>query len=105
MDKGQVKRITREFAASIDQEVDLLKVILYGSWIDGHPDEDSDIDIAVVIRECTTDYLDLLTTLYRHASAIDIRIEPNLFEAGRDASGFLDHILRKGEVIYEKQTA
>jgi uncharacterized protein len=103
MDKEHVRKVTKQFASSIDTDMDVRKVVLYGSWVDGQPHEDSDIDVAVVVRECKSDFLDLLTKLYQIASLVDVRIEPNLFEEDRDADhGFLSHILARGEIVYEQ---
>ncbi len=101
MDKEQVVKLTRKFALSLIGDFDLQKVVLYGSWAHGHPHEDSDIDIAVIVKDFKSDYLDLLTKLYHKASDIDIRIEPTLFEENRDDSGFLSQILTHGEIHYE----
>lgn len=103
MDKEQVVKITQEFTSILPSDFDLRKVVLYGSWVYGHPHEDSDIDIAVIVQELRSDYLDLLTKLYHLATSVDVRIEPLLFEEDNDESGFLSQILNHGEVIYEKK--
>ena len=102
MDKEQAVKITQKFLSKLPSEIDIQKVVLYGSWVYGHPREDSDIDIAVIVSELRSDYLNLLTDLYYLASAVDLRIEPVLFEENNDESGFLNHILSHGKIIYDK---
>ena len=101
MDKKQVIKITNNFIRRLTEEIQPKKIVLYGSWIEGHPDVESDIDIAVILGSINTDYLEQLTRLYQIASKIDIRIEPVLFEENNDPSGFLRKILDQGEVMYE----
>jgi predicted nucleotidyltransferase len=100
MDKREVIEKTRTFALSLPSNLNLREVVLFGSWVDGSPSEESDIDIAVVVKELKSDYLNLLTKLYHLASTIDIRIEPLLFEENKDDSGFLEEILKRGEIVY-----
>jgi len=103
MDKSEVIEKTRTFASSLPSNLNLSEVVLYGSWVDGSPSEESDIDIAVVVKELKSDYLNLLTKLYYLASTIDIRIEPLLFEENKDDSGFLEEILKRGEIVYRDE--
>lgn len=105
MDKEKVIRLINEFIANIKSVYDLRKVVLYGSWLNGVPHEDSDIDVAIVMHKSNHDYLDVLTKLYDLASKVDVRIEPVLFEEEHDASGFLKQILNEGEIIYDQDLA
>ena len=103
MDKEQARTITKQFISSLTSEIQPLKVVLYGSCVHGCPDEESDIDIAVIFDRIENDYLDMLTKIYQIASMIDVHIEPVLFEENHDPSGFLISILEQGEVVYEQR--
>jgi len=48
---------------------------LYGSYAKGHARRDSDIDIAIVSKDLTGDWLDDYCRLTRIADSIDARIE------------------------------
>ncbi|MDZ7759359.1 MAG: nucleotidyltransferase domain-containing protein [Desulfovermiculus sp.] len=102
MDKKQARTITKQFISSLTSEIQPRKIVFYGSWVHGYPDEESDIDIAVIFDLIENDYLDMLTKIYQIASKVDIHIEPVLFEENRDPSGFLLNILEQGEVVYEQ---
>jgi len=99
MDKRQVIKTIHDLIPTLLTAFHVHKVILYGSWTEGYPDHDSDIDIAVVVHQ-TQDYLQSLIRLYELCSAFDVRIEPILFEYGHDPSGFLEYISRQGQVLY-----
>jgi predicted nucleotidyltransferase len=75
-------------------------VVLYGSFSRGTQHEGSDIDVAVVVDEIQGDLIDRETELYRIRRGIDDRIEPVLVQRNPDPSGFVEHILANGEVIY-----
>ena len=102
MDKSQVIKTIHELMPTLLTAFQVHKVILYGSWTEGYPDHESDIDIAVVVYE-TQDYLQGLIRLHELCSVFDVRIEPILFEHGHDPSGFLQHILSQGEVVYDEE--
>lgn len=83
-----------------------LKVVLFGSYARGDWRHDSDIDVAVVVKKIEGDFLKAAARLHRLAWPIDFRIEPILFEDGsNDPSGFLEHILKHGIVVYDCDTA
>jgi predicted nucleotidyltransferase len=102
MDKKQVIKPIHDMIPHMLESFYVHKVILYGSWTEGSQDQDSDIDVAVIVREAPLDYLQCLIRLHEICSTFDVRLEPLLFEYGHDPSGFLEHILSQGEVLYEE---
>jgi predicted nucleotidyltransferase len=80
-------------------------VVLFGSFVNGDFNEDSDIDIAVVFNDFKGNWLEtavLLQRLRRDVDdAIPYGIEPHLMDETKDPSGFLEHIMKTGEIIYE----
>ena len=100
MDKREVVEVVRQFADVIRDHFPVRQVILYGSYAQGNPREHSDIDVAVVIDNIEDDILTAEAKLFKLRRSIDLRIEPLLFEKGRDKSGFLEAIVKHGEVIY-----
>lgn len=100
MDKKEIVKTVHDLIPSLLEIFPVHKVILYGSWTEGRHDLNSDIDLAVIVRETQRDYLQSLISLHEICSAFDVRFEPLLFEHGHDPSGFLEHISRQGEVLY-----
>lgn len=77
------------------------KIILFGSYAKGNINENSDIDVAVVVREVKESLLESESKLFRIRREISFDIEPILIIENEDNSGFLDHILSYGKVVYE----
>ena len=100
MDKETVIERVRKFSDIVRDNFPVKMVILYGSYARGTAGEDSDIDVAVVLDSIKEDFLMLETRLYRLRRDIDERIEPILLEEKDDKSGFLEEILKTGEIIY-----
>lgn len=48
------------------------------------------------------DYLDSHAKLFSLTNDLDFNIEPHLFEAGNDPSGFLEEINKTGIIIYQR---
>lgn len=78
MDKREALDISLKYANAIKSKYDFVRIILFGSYAKGNFNEDSDIDIAVVLK----DYNNLIDTqldLMRLRRKIDSRIEPHPF--------------------------
>ena len=77
------------------------KIILFGSYAKGNVRKNSDIDVAVVVREIRESLLESESMLLRIRRQSSSDIEPTLIIQSEDNSGFLDHILSYGKVVYE----
>ena len=105
MDTGAVVERVRKYAdLLLRQQVLVSKVVLYGSHVRGTAREDSDIDVAVVVPTIDEDWLDFSARLFRLTRDVDLRISPVALEEGNDASGFLEHVLQTGEIVYSRDT-
>ena len=100
MDKTTAIRHVKQYADVVRQNFNVKKVILYGSCSRGSARKDSDIDVGVVLSCIDEDFLMAEAKLFRLRREIDMRIEPVLLEESNDKSGFLEEILKAGEVIY-----
>ncbi|MEI7832902.1 MAG: nucleotidyltransferase domain-containing protein [bacterium] len=100
MDKIQVRHLVEEYAQVVAREFPESEVFLFGSYVNGNPNEDSDIDVAVVFPEIVGDFLTLAARLHHLRNDIDPIIEPHLLSRMHDESGFLAEIQRTGEVFY-----
>ncbi len=100
MDKEEIISRVKKFAELAAKEFKVKKVILYGSFVKGNFTEYSDIDVAVILESMPEDVLSSEFKLYKLRRNIDHRIEPLIFETGKDKSGFLEEIMRTGLEIY-----
>jgi len=101
MDKSQVIKKVVKYSELVREQFKPKpqKIILYGSYAKGNWSKESDIDIAVVVDAIDGDFLEAASMLYRLRRDVDDRIEPVLLEQKEDPSGFLNEILKHGEVI------
>jgi len=101
MDKQIVIERVKQYADLVRQNFNVRKVILYGSYAKGTAREnESDIDVAIILDRLDDDLLMSEAKLFRLRRNIDIRIEPVLLEESDDKTGFLDEIMKTGEIIY-----
>jgi predicted nucleotidyltransferase len=75
---------------------DLDSVYLFGSFANDTNREDSDIDVAVVVKNISGDFFTVNPLLWKLRRQVDDRIEPILIDKNNDRSGFLDEIKRNG---------
>lgn len=99
MDKGEVVKKLIKYRKLLSAHFDLDKIILFGSYVKGNPGIDSDIDVAIIVKQLEGDYFSYAPLIWKLRREIDDRIEPILFETGKDESGFLQEILKTGIVI------
>ena len=101
--KEKVRAIAADYALEVKSALNPNQVILFGSYVNGNPHEDSDIDIAVLVSDVADDdWFDtcvLLQRLRRNGDFIDI--EPHLLDSNYDPIGFVEHVIKTGEVIYQ----
>jgi uncharacterized protein len=102
MDKSQVVDNIGKYALAVNEIMKPRKIILYGLFVKGKWGEDSDIDVAVVVKSIKGDFLDNEALLYKLRRYIDDRIEPILLEEDNDSSGFLSEIMKYGQVIFSQ---
>ncbi len=100
MDKREIINIVNKFASKVTEEYDCVGIILFGSYAKGSYNIDSDIDIAVILK----DYDNLMNTqleLMRLRRKIDSRIEPHPIRESdfKEGSPLINEIKSYGEII------
>ncbi len=100
MDKGEMRNRVEEYARLVVKEFPECDIFLFGSYVNGQPDENSDIDVAIVVPAYEGDFLTMAARLSHLRNDIDPMIEPHLLSSKNDDSGFLGEVQRTGEVIY-----
>lgn len=78
MDKAEAVNVANIYANAVKAKYNSVKVILFGSYAKGNFNEDSDIDIAVILKDFK-DVIEMQLELMRLRRKIDSRIEPHPF--------------------------
>ncbi|HSV77181.1 MAG TPA: nucleotidyltransferase domain-containing protein [Bacteroidales bacterium] len=78
MDKRAAIDIAIKYAHAVKSKYDFVRIILFGSYAKGNFNADSDIDIAVVLKDYGN-LIDIQLDLMRLRRKIDSRIEPHPF--------------------------
>ena len=103
LDKSEVRKIAEQYADKVKTSLNPSSVILFGSYVNGNPHEESDIDVAVLVRDLDDkawyETRILLQKIRRNKIFLDI--EPHLLDETHDPSGFVKHVIKTGEVIYQ----
>ncbi|MDR1669780.1 MAG: nucleotidyltransferase domain-containing protein [Oscillospiraceae bacterium] len=100
MDKSQAREVAGKYAEKVVNSLNPSSVILFGSYVNGTPHTDSDIDIAVLMNGFEGDWYDTEVLLYRLRRNISFDIEPHLLDRANDPLGFVEHVVKTGEVLY-----
>lgn len=98
----RIDEAIKRFAERIAEQYAPKDIYLYGSHARGTANEQSDIDIAVIIEPTDeTRYMDIFGKLFQLAADIDGRIEPNLLMdfGDNDKYSFLNEVISTGRRI------
>ena len=100
LDQETALKHAKVYAKLVGEQINPTKIVLYGSFAKGNWNENSDIDIAVIVNKIDDDFLELSKRLNKLTRNIDNRIEPVLLQIDEDRSGFLLSILKSGITLY-----
>lgn len=97
MDQTDAVNIAQRYAVAVNKKFNYIKIILFGSYAKGNHHDDSDIDIAVVLKDYR-DFMDMQLELMRLRRKIDSRIEPHPFRISdfTSADPMVNEILKYG---------
>ena len=99
MDKATVIDHVKTYADLVRRNFDVKSIMLFGSYARGVARNESDIDVAVIMDKLDGDWITTASKLHKLARNIDINIEPVILLTSHDESGFLEHVMKTGEVI------
>ncbi len=78
MDKREAESIANKYIAIVTKKYPVKKAWLFGSYAKGNNHAESDIDIAILVKD-DYDMIDLQIDLMKMRRQIDLRIEPHPF--------------------------
>lgn len=96
MDKREAIILVKAYKRLVKDYLPLEKVYLFGSYAKETYNEDSDIDVALVVKKIESDFFLINPLLWKLRRQIDDRIEPILIEREFDDAGFLAEIQKYG---------
>ena len=103
LDKAMVREIATGYSHEVKKFLNLDKVVLFGSYANGNPHDESDIDIAVFVSglddEAWYNARIMLQKIRRNRMYINI--EPHLLDEAHDPSGFVEYVVKTGEIVYQ----
>ena len=100
MDKTTVIKTATQYAQIVAEELKPYAIFLYGSYANGTPHAESDIDVAVVFDGFNGNWLEISAKLWKLRREISDDIEPVLLDRTQDKSGFVNNIIKTGELLY-----
>jgi predicted nucleotidyltransferase len=100
MDKADAINIAQKYAGVVKANYNYSKIILFGSYAKGNFNDDSDIDIAVILKDYSN-LIDMQLELMRLRRKIDSRIEPHPFRESEfePSDPLVSEIIKYGQEI------
>ncbi|MCL2223242.1 MAG: nucleotidyltransferase domain-containing protein [Oscillospiraceae bacterium] len=103
LDKERAREIARMYSDEVQKILNPISIFLFGSYVNGVPHEWSDIDIAVLVNDVKKeDWYNTLIQLQKIRWNKDdfTDVEPHLLDETSDPSGFVEQVIKTGEVLY-----
>ena len=99
MDSAEVIEKLKVYKKLLSNHMKFEEMILFGSYAKGNARDDSDVDVAIIVKKLSGDYFSTRPLLWKIRREVDDRIEPVLIDKEHDESGFLSEIMKTGVVI------
>jgi predicted nucleotidyltransferase len=96
MDKKEAIIKVKEYSLLLKDYFPFEKVYLFGSHAKNTNCDDSDIDVAIVVKNIEGDYFSTQPLLWKLRRQIDDRIEPIMIERDHDNADLLGEIQKYG---------
>ncbi len=96
MDQREAIEKVRAYKQLLMKQFQIDKIYLFGSFAKNTQHDDSDIDVAVVVKQINDDFFSTNPILWTLRRKIDERIEPLLIDRNNDDAGFLKEIEKYG---------
>jgi uncharacterized protein len=102
MDKGEALKIANKYIDSLSNKYVILQAFMFGSFAKGTNHDDSDIDIAIVVKD-VSDIIETQIDMMKLRRKVDLRIEPHPFMADdfNNDDPVVNEILKSGIQIRE----
>ena len=102
------KKLLSQITKRIVQKINPQKIILFGSYANGHPDKDSDIDLFIIKNTAlptTQRYSAASDALYPRLIPMDfiVKTPKEVKVRLKKKDPFIQYILTNGKVLYEKK--
>jgi len=101
LDKTAIINAVERYAEAVTLEFAPSAIVLFGSHVNGNPHKDSDIDVGVVFDGFSGDWRQTAKRLWCLRREISFDIEPHLLDRANDKSGFVKHVFKTGQIIYQ----
>jgi predicted nucleotidyltransferase len=103
LDKAKVRKIALDYSQEVAKVLSPDKIVLFGSHLNGNPNIESDIDIAIFVSGLDDNAwyearIALQNILW---NKVFLDVEPHLLDEANDRSGFAEHVMKTGEIIYQ----
>ena len=100
LDKAVAREIAIQYAEEVKKVLNPNAIVLFGSYVNGKQHEWSDIDIAVIVNNFQGNWLETASMLCSLTRRVSIDIEPHLLDETCDKSGFVEYVMRTGDILY-----
>ncbi len=98
MDKEQAIKVARRYKELLAEKLSFKAVYLYGSYSKGNYNENSDIDIAIIVDKLSNNFFEDTPLLWKLRRKISTLIEPVLLTEDESNPLYYD-VVRTGTLI------
>ncbi len=102
LDKKLIEKAIERFVDGLSRREEVLKVVIFGSWIRGEAGVGSDVDFLIVLKESNLPFLERIPIYTPSNFPIDIDVFPYTLEELKKGIPLAEQALKEGKVVFER---
>ncbi len=102
LDKKLIEEAIGKFVDELSKREEVLKVVIFGSWVRGEAGVGSDVDFLIVLKESNLPFLDRIPIYTPSSFPVDTDVFPYTLEELKKGIPIAEQALKEGKVLFEK---
>ncbi len=102
LDKKLIEEAIGKFVDELSRREEVLKVVIFGSWVRGEAGVGSDVDFLIVLKESNLPFLDRIPIYTPSSFPVDTDVFPYTLEELKKGIPIAEQALKEGKVLFEK---
>ncbi len=102
LDKKLIEKAIDRFVDGLSKREEVLKLVIFGSWVKGEAGVGSDVDFLIVLKESEHPFLERIPIYTPSNFPIDTDVFPYTLEELKKGIPLVEQALKEGKVVFER---
>ncbi len=106
-DEEKVEKAIEEFIKKLSKDANVLKIVIFGSFVRGDYAPGSDVDFLIILRNSDKKFVDRIPDFIPQNFPVDVDVFPYTLEEiekmKKSGNTFIKRIFKEGKVLFERE--